>query len=99
MERINEIWNPIKGFEGLYEVSSFGNVMSLPRKGKGGRTYSKILSGGICSGYFALTLCDKGKYKRLKKGDLGSDIAKSYNVNKVTIYGIKKGKTWKHLLA
>jgi len=24
-----EIWKPIKGYEGLYEVSSFGNIKSL----------------------------------------------------------------------
>ena len=28
---LNEIWKPIKGFEGLYEISNFGNVKSLPR--------------------------------------------------------------------
>ena len=27
----NEFWKPIKGYEGLYEVSSFGNVKSLSR--------------------------------------------------------------------
>lgn len=39
MERIalyhdskEEIWNPVKGYEGLYEVSSFGRVRSLTRK-------------------------------------------------------------------
>ena len=28
---MEEIWKPIKGYEGLYEVSSFGNVRSLDR--------------------------------------------------------------------
>ena len=28
----NEIWKPIPEFEGLYEVSNFGNVRSLDRK-------------------------------------------------------------------
>ena len=32
MEKLfNEIWKPIKGFEGLYEVSNMGNVRSLDR--------------------------------------------------------------------
>lgn len=28
----NEIWKPVVGYEGLYEVSNFGNVRSLDRK-------------------------------------------------------------------
>ena len=28
-EYINEIWKPIKGYEGLYEVSNFGRIKSL----------------------------------------------------------------------
>jgi hypothetical protein len=28
-----EIWKPIKGFEGLYEISNLGRVKSLPKKG------------------------------------------------------------------
>ena len=28
----NEIWKDIKGYEGLYQISNFGNVKSLARK-------------------------------------------------------------------
>lgn len=28
----NEEWRPIKGFEGLYEISTFGRIKSLPKK-------------------------------------------------------------------
>lgn len=28
---INEIWKPVVGYEGLYEVSNYGNVKSLER--------------------------------------------------------------------
>lgn len=28
---INEVWKPIKGYEGVYEISSFGRVKSLDR--------------------------------------------------------------------
>ena len=31
---MNEIWKDIKGFENLYQVSNFGRVKSLPRKGQ-----------------------------------------------------------------
>lgn len=30
---VEEIWRPIMGYEGLYEVSNFGRVRSLPRRG------------------------------------------------------------------
>ena len=29
---MNEIWKPIRGFEGIYEISNLGRVKSLPRK-------------------------------------------------------------------
>lgn len=35
--------------------------------------------------------------KRIIKGDLGVNIAKDYGVNKVLIYNIKSGRTWKHI--
>ena len=28
----SEIWKPIKGYEGLYEVSSLGRIKSMPKK-------------------------------------------------------------------
>lgn len=30
---MKEIWKPIKGYEGLYEVSNQGKIRSFPRKG------------------------------------------------------------------
>jgi hypothetical protein len=33
----NELWRPVVGFEGLYEVSNKGRVRSLPNKGRPGR--------------------------------------------------------------
>lgn len=32
MENQNEIWKDIKGYEGKYKISNFGNVISLSRK-------------------------------------------------------------------
>lgn len=29
---MKEIWLPVNGYEGLYEVSNFGRILSLPRK-------------------------------------------------------------------
>ena len=31
ISRSQEEWKAIKGYEGIYEVSNFGNVRSLPR--------------------------------------------------------------------
>lgn len=39
---MKEQWKPVKGFEGKYIVSNFGNVMSIPRTytDKLGREYT-----------------------------------------------------------
>lgn len=62
-----EIWRPIQGFEGLYEISNIGRVKSLPRtmNNRYG-TVSPIkerirkFSYQKC-GYLQVTLCAKGK--------------------------------------
>ena len=64
---INEIWKPIQGFEGIYEISSFGRVRSKERKvpNKGGFSpiKEKILSFGDCKGYYTVILSKWGKHK------------------------------------
>ena len=57
-----EVWKPIKGFEGLYEVSNLGNIKSFPRK------YTikkeKILSSCIMNnGYLCVALSKNHKGK------------------------------------
>jgi hypothetical protein len=64
-----EIWKPIPGYEGLYEVSDFGNVKSLERlvKNNGGfnMVKEKILKpfkvGNPKKYYYAVDLCKKTK--------------------------------------
>ena len=62
----NEIWKPIEGYEGLYEVSSLGNVRSL---GNGNSTCSlrkrtKVLyQGKHRLGYKNVSLCKNSKPK------------------------------------
>ena len=29
----SEIWKDVKGYEGFYKVSNYGDIMSLPRNG------------------------------------------------------------------
>ena len=68
---IEEIWRPVVGYEGLYEVSSYGRVRSLDRyvKGKGesywlrkGRVLSPIKD---TNGYLLINLCCNGKPKTI----------------------------------
>ena len=55
----SEIWKPVKGYEGLYEVSNTGNVRSLPRKAKGrkGIVRGVVLKPALSKdGYLRVTL-------------------------------------------
>ena len=40
---MRELWKPVKGYEGFYEVSSLGRVKSLPRKYSPNETVMKPL--------------------------------------------------------
>ena len=56
-----EIWQPVEGYEGLYEVSNLGRVKSL-KYGK-----EKILkSWNNGKGYLFVSLCRNGKMKHFK---------------------------------
>lgn len=61
-----EIWRPVVGFYGLYEVSNFGRIKSLSRREKSKRNYTtpeRLLSidtGGL--GYGRVIFDNKKKY-------------------------------------
>ena len=69
MEKLlNEIWKPVKGYEGLYEVSNLGNVRSVDRhlmwgnqyclfKGKPKKSFPNSM------GYLRANLCKNGQGK------------------------------------
>lgn len=57
-----EIWKPIKNYEGLYEVSNFGNVKSVFR-------YKKKLKNVLDNGYFYV-----GLYKNKKSNKIAAHI-------------------------
>lgn len=63
-----EIWRYVKGYEGLYQVSSEGRVKSLERKDRFGRTVKeRILKPCITQyGYLQVGLCAGGKKKMLR---------------------------------
>ena len=59
---INEVWKPIEGFEGKYEVSNLGNIKSLPRDYFYGKvkeeTYLRLYK--EYDGYLRVTLFKNG---------------------------------------
>ena len=60
-----EVWRPVVGFEGLYEVSSFGSVRSLPKVHYAidGRVFhydGHIVPQYIHNGYYQVTLKKDG---------------------------------------
>lgn len=59
---MKEIWKPIKGYEGRYEVSNMGRIMSLCYKNT---TQKRVMSPSPnLQGYFNLALRKGGKLKR-----------------------------------
>lgn len=70
---MQEIWEPIRGYEGLYEVSNFGNVKSLPRKGT--RTNNEYLLKKCTykTGYEYVLLSNNNKKKKHKIHRLVAD--------------------------
>lgn len=79
-----ETWKDIPGYEGLYQVSDFGRIKSLPKYritgGGGVRHYeSKIMKTSINNwGYPTLSLCKDGKHKTHKVHRL---VAKAFISN------------------
>lgn len=74
---MKEIWKPIRNYEGLYEVSNFGNVRSLTRKTTGNRNRNlagKPMNISITTtGYPKVELCKDGVSKSLKVHRLVAD--------------------------
>jgi hypothetical protein len=57
-----EIWKPVVNYEGLYEVSTFGNIKSLQRKGcKEDRILKPVTT---LAGYLTVCLC-KNKTEKI----------------------------------
>jgi len=65
---MEEIWKDIKGYEGLYQISNFGNIKSVERIAFRNKTTfkkkEKLLSPFLNrNGYLAIVLWKDGKYK------------------------------------
>jgi hypothetical protein len=53
MEQV--VWKPIPGYEGLYKISEYGDVVSLPRNGT--IKSERLLKQQMTKGYKSLKLC------------------------------------------
>ena len=67
----NEIWKDIEGYEGLYQVSTYGNIKSLPKVRRNGTgTYIQkerlLKPSNTSTGYKKVELCKDGKRKGFK---------------------------------
>lgn len=60
MQKNSEEWRPVPDYEGLYEVSNHGRVLSLPRETTRGGVMGLISN----SSYFLVVLCKDGKKSR-----------------------------------
>jgi len=58
-----EIWKDIPGYEGKYQVSSYGRVKSLNYNNTG---KERIMSGEKIRGYYSFNLSKNGKVKRFR---------------------------------
>jgi len=70
MTSIVELWRPVVGYEGLYEVSNMGRVRSLPGKRWNGQAIhefkGRILRPQSKTRYLQVTLSKNGKVKSIK---------------------------------
>ena len=70
-KNMQEVWMPVVGYEGLYQVSNLGIVKSLPKKwacGNGGflNHEGKFLKNQLRTGYYSVRLYKEKKYTDIK---------------------------------
>lgn len=87
---MNEIWKDIKGYEGLYQVSNFGNVKSLSNNFS---RKEKILKLNNIKGYLFVDLYKNGKVKHYKVHRLVAEHFIPNPDNKPCIDHINTNKT------
>ena len=96
---MKEIWKPVVGYEGLYEVSNMGRVKSLERKVRHGRGIELTIKERILKpafndfGYLIVALCAGGKQKTLKVHRLVCEAFHKNPDNKSDVNHINENKT------
>lgn len=76
MKEYKEIWQPVTGYEGLYEVSNFGRVKSLDHKRWAGKSYC------LCKGKYL-------KAQKVKRGYMDVSLSKNGKVIKVKVHRLQ----------
>lgn len=91
---MKEKWKPVKGYEGLYEVSDLGNVRSLPRRAGTfhikGRTLKQFKSR---NGYLLVCLSKEGIQKTIGAHRLVAEAFVKNPEHKKTVNHINEDKT------
>lgn len=96
---MKEIWKPIVGYEGLYQVSNMGRVKSLERKVRHGSVIELTIKERILkpapasNGYLVVGLCAGGKQKTLKVHRLVCEAFHENPDNKSDVNHINENKT------
>lgn len=62
---MKEIWKDIEGYEGLYQVSNFGNIKSFPRRGTQSRKEKILKPTESPNKYLSVFLYKNGDYKKM----------------------------------
>ena len=90
-----EIWRDVKGYEGLYQVSSDGRVKSLGRKDRFGRVIKeRILEPAVThNGYLRVGLHVDGKRKMLRVHRLVCEAFHENPDNKSEVNHVNENKT------
>lgn len=93
---MEEEWRDVIGYEGLYQVSNFGRVKSLPKLKKTPTTTfwtkEKIKASCLCKGYFRVSLMGKSHFVHILVAE--AFIGKR---NGMTVNHIDECKTNNHL--
>lgn len=67
--KVKEVWKPVKGFEGFYEISNYGRVKSKERyvlcKNKPTKIKGKILKFGINSSGYCFVIMVKDNIRKM----------------------------------
>ena len=92
---MKEIWKPVEGYEGLYQISNLGRVKSLKRRTKSG-FYNRIMMlkpSEHTDGYLQVVLYKNGQRKTYKVHRLVANAFLPRSENKTEVNhldGVKK---------
>lgn len=89
-----EIWKDIPDYEGLYQVSNYGRVKSLPRMIKKRKCVETIKKPTLSNkGYYRLPLYNNGKVKYFAIHRLVAELFIDNPYNKPTVDHIDRNRT------